>query len=291
MFKREILGRTRDPLKRSITKPVKKRVLAYRTRQVKAMEHRGWQRLTPLGQPLTAVSQFSGSVHSGTGGAAADWAPCLQRDGSCGNINNGHRQMDERPLEKATGTPAASGGIDWAVVLPQHERWLRAVILARVKEPQAVDEVLQEVALSAVRQHAPIQDPEKVGPWLYRLAVLTSLMYRRAVGRRKKWLKRYGQESNNGHAGDGNPLEWLMRSEREELVRRALAVLPARDAELLFLKYTQDWSYQQIADHLGLSFSAVQTRLHRARQRLRVELQRLARGLVDESSGSLSKAE
>lgn len=199
--------------------------------------------------------------------------------------------MDERPLEKPAEMAAATGGIDWGVVLPQHERWLRAVIFARVKEPQAVDEVMQEVALSAVRQRAPIQDPTKVGPWLYRLAVLSSLMYRRAVGRRKKWLRRYGQHSTNGHPNDGTPLEWLMRSEREELVRKALATLPARDAELLLLKYTQDWSYQQIADNLGLSFSAVQTRLHRARQRLRMELQRLARGLADECPSSPSETQ
>ena len=86
------------------------------------------------------------------------------------------RQMPE------VGPNATS--IDWPSVLAEHERWLRAVIYARVGEPQAVDEVLQDVSLAAVRQHAPITDPAKVGAWLYQLAVRQSLMYRRKQGRR-----------------------------------------------------------------------------------------------------------
>ena len=35
------------------------------------------------------------------------------------------------------------------------------------------------------------------------------------------------------------------------------------------LKYTEDWSYRALAEHLGISESAVETRLHRARGRLR----------------------
>jgi len=40
----------------------------------------------------------------------------------------------------------------------------------------------------------------------------------------------------------------------------------------LLLKYTENWSYQQIAAHLGISHSAVEARLHRARRKLRAEL-------------------
>ena len=42
--------------------------------------------------------------------------------------------------------------------------------------------------------------------------------------------------------------------------------------EILLLKYTEDWSYREIARQLGVSDSAIEARLHRARKRLRVEL-------------------
>jgi RNA polymerase sigma-70 factor (ECF subfamily) len=66
-----------------------------------------------------------------------------------------------------------------------------------------------------------------------------------------------------------DPLGWLLADERRTLVRRALARLPARDAEILLMKYAQDGSYHDIAARLGCSHSAVEARLHRARGRLR----------------------
>jgi RNA polymerase sigma factor (sigma-70 family) len=169
---------------------------------------------------------------------------------------------------------ASAASIDWPSVLVEHGHWLRTVIAARLGEPQAVDEVMQEVSLAAVRQKAPLDDPEKVAPWLYRLAVRQTLLYRRTQGRRRKLIGRYADrfqptEADNRQA---DPLGWLLAEERGRLVRAAMSRLPRRDAEILMLKYNEDWSYHAIAAHLGVSHSAVEARLHRARQRLRDEL-------------------
>jgi RNA polymerase sigma-70 factor (ECF subfamily) len=176
----------------------------------------------------------------------------------------------------AVPVPASPPGakIDWQAALEAHERWLRTVIYARLGEPQAVDEVMQEVSLAAVRQRAPILDASKVAPWLYRLAVTQSLLYRRKQGRRRKLTESYGRRNRpseqDTHQPD--PLGWLLADERRQLIRTALARLPQRDAEILLLKYTEDWSYQDLAKHLGVTQSAVQARLHRARARMRDEL-------------------
>ncbi len=63
-----------------------------------------------------------------------------------------------------------------------------------------------------------------------------------------------------------------MADERRDLVRQAIRRMPRREAEILLLKYTENWSYEQLAQHLGTSDSAVESRLHRARGRLRKEL-------------------
>ncbi len=182
--------------------------------------------------------------------------------------------MAFQKLRSPPDGPSQTPRIDWQSALSQHDRWLRTVVLARLGEPQAVDEVMQEVALAAVRQKAPIADPAKVAPWLYRLAVTQSLMYRRKMGRRRKLTDRYTQQvrPSERERGSDDPLSWLLAAERREMIRVALGRLPRRDAELLLLKYTEDWSYREIADHVGLSESAVQARLHRARQKLRTEL-------------------
>jgi RNA polymerase sigma factor (sigma-70 family) len=169
---------------------------------------------------------------------------------------------------------AGATGIDWSRALAEHERWLRTVIGARVGEYQAVDEVMQEVSLAAVRQRAPLNDPTKVAPWLYRLAVRQTLLYRRKQGRQRKMVDRYGQRvrPTEGDNRGVDPLGWLLAEERRTQVREAMSRLAKRDAEILLLKYNEDWSYDDLAKHLGISQSAVEARLHRARQRLRDEL-------------------
>jgi RNA polymerase sigma-70 factor (ECF subfamily) len=164
--------------------------------------------------------------------------------------------------------------IDWPAVLARHSSWLRTVVIARLGEPQAADEVMQELAMAVIRQAAPLNDPAKVAPWLYRLAATQALLYRRKHGRRRKLTDRYASRfrPTEENARDADPLSWLLADERRRLVRHALERLATRDAEILLLKYTQDWSYHDLAAHLGISHSAVETRLHRARMRLRREL-------------------
>jgi RNA polymerase sigma factor (sigma-70 family) len=177
---------------------------------------------------------------------------------------------------------AGSARIDWSRALAEHGRWLRTVIGARLGEPQAVEEVMQEVSLAAVRQRAPLNDPEKVAPWLYRLAVRQTLLYRRKQGRRRKMVDNYAQRlrPTETDTREADPLGWLLVEERRKQVRLAMSRLPKRDAEILMLKYSENWSYHALVEHLGISHSAVEARLHRARHRLRTELAAL--GVVSE---------
>ena len=179
---------------------------------------------------------------------------------------------------KTVGQEASlAPNVDWSEALAENDRWLRTVIFARVGERQAVEEVFQEVSLAAVRQQTPVQDPSKVAPWLYRTAVTQSLLYRRKAGRRRKLTEQYAEavQPTEVDAGQVDPLGWLLADERQQMVRQALDTLLRRDREVLLLKYTEDWSYRQLADHLGISQSAVQARLHRARKRMREQMRRM----------------
>lgn len=176
------------------------------------------------------------------------------------------------PPSSGVGLRAGVGKIDWNAALAEHSDWLRTVIAARVQERQAVDEVFQEVALAAAgAEEKNSVDPERVGPWLYRVAVLQAMLYRRKAGRRRKLVDKFVGTGAAPRDDDRStdPLQWLLSDERRKLVRLALSRLPSQDAEILLLKYTEDWSYRDIAERLGLSESAVEARLHRARLRMR----------------------
>lgn len=173
---------------------------------------------------------------------------------------------------RSTSLDADSADGDWAGLLTRHARWLRTVLIARSGEPAAVDELFQDVTVAVLRK-PPLQVAEARRPaWLYAVAVKTALLHRRKQGRQRRLMTQW---EANGHAAlPVDPLAWLLSAERQQLVQTALMALSPKDRELLLLKYTEDWSYCDLADHLGLTVAAVEARLHRARSRLRNELVR-----------------
>jgi RNA polymerase sigma-70 factor (ECF subfamily) len=181
---------------------------------------------------------------------------------------------DDSTASRADSTAHA---IDWPAEFDRHRRWLRTVALARVGDAAAADDVVQEVSLTALEKGHQLRDPTRVAGWLYRVVVVAALQFRRRQGRRKKLLDRYAvrEPSADGVAHEPDPLSWLLADERKTMVHQALKTLPPRDAEIMLLKYSEDWSYQELAEHLGLSVSAVEARLHRARQKMRQELCKL----------------
>jgi RNA polymerase sigma-70 factor (ECF subfamily) len=191
----------------------------------------------------------------------------------------------------ATGRNAVAGSTDarvavsdWSAILRAHEHWIRRVVTSRLQERQAVDEVMQEVALAAVAQHAPLLNPGRVVGWLYRLAVRQTLLYRRKAGRHRAMLDRYARVRR---AGDDDstysPIAWLVHDERRSLVQQALKQLPPRDADLLVFKYAEGLSASELAERLGAKTSAIEARLHRARGRLRALLATLASEFATDS--------
>lgn len=162
--------------------------------------------------------------------------------------------------------------VDWSVALAEHQRWLRTSLFARLVDFQAVDEVMQEVSLAACSRKEPLRDPDKAGAWLYRVSLRQAMLFRRRKGRQARLMDRFGQQTRSRDHGP-SPLDFLLRRERGELVRDAMNKLDPKDREILLLRYTQDWSSREMATRLGVSIACVEARLHRARQRLRDELQ------------------
>ena len=164
--------------------------------------------------------------------------------------------------------------VDWEQALSEHKAWLRSVVAARLGEPQAVDDVLQNVAMAVAKGGPATLESGRVAPWLYQVAVRQTLMYRRTAGRRRNLVDRFADRTRPTEANsrEVDPLHWLMAQERATKIQQSIQDLHHRDREILLLKYEHGWKYDDIATHLGISHSAVEARLHRARKRLRERL-------------------
>jgi len=124
----------------------------------------------------------------------------------------------------------------------------------------------------------------EIKPWLFRIArnaCVDELRRRQLV----RWEPLEGSRRNSGSGmGEGpvppaallssdshDPEREALRSERAELVRRALRRLPTRYRTCLLLREAEGLSCEEIGSRLELSSGAVRTTLCRARQRLKAE--------------------
>jgi RNA polymerase sigma factor (sigma-70 family) len=180
---------------------------------------------------------------------------------------------------EACGFPASA-----PEALRMHGSWLRAVAIARLRGLEGADDVMQDVAIAAMRNWATLRTAANAKPWLYRLTVRAALMHRRSLGRARKRIKEAidtytvrhgfsegGASGTRGRGGDA--LGGILSAERCGHLRVAIARLPVKEVEMLLLKHVDDCSYQEIAQRLGVTAGVVQMRLFRARQKLREMLQ------------------
>lgn len=73
-------------------------------------------------------------------------------------------------------------------------------------------------------------------------------------------------------AADTSPSNHLMRQERHERLKGALAILPQRDREVLVMRHLEQLSTAEIAAMLEISEPAVKSRLLRALIRMREQM-------------------
>ncbi|MEM6366090.1 MAG: sigma-70 family RNA polymerase sigma factor [Planctomycetota bacterium] len=155
-------------------------------------------------------------------------------------------------------------------VLVSHSDWLRTILLARLHDRHLADDVIQEVSVAAVRHVGSFRSVEEVKAWLYRVAVRqANLIYRRERRQRDR-IADYAQTQRA--APSAEYLDRLSQHESGDVVRQAIGNLRPIDRQVLTLKYQHGWSCRRMAAELGVSETTVQSRLLRARRRLRAIL-------------------
>lgn len=150
--------------------------------------------------------------------------------------------------------------------------------LKMLGNPQDAEDVLQETYLKAFRHIRGFDGRSSLSTWLYRIATNEALM----VLRRKHPEFISLDEPVQDEDGEHEPLQivdWccipeheMSNSETRQELDLAVQHLPATLRVVFVLRDMENLSTQETADVLGLSETAVKTRLSRARLRLREEL-------------------
>jgi RNA polymerase sigma-70 factor (ECF subfamily) len=135
------------------------------------------------------------------------------------------------------------------------------------------EDVRQNAILKAYSRRLQLRSAEKFVPWIMRITVTEALLHRRNQ-RSHLFTSLDDHQHSRLPVNPGAQLDCLEREETRRSVLQALSLITTDHREILVLHYWKALSVSRIADRLRLSTAAVKTRLFRARQRLRVAIEK-----------------
>jgi RNA polymerase sigma-70 factor (ECF subfamily) len=175
--------------------------------------------------------------------------------------------VDDRELVRAI----VAGDGDALQLLVERESGPIVRACARILgDPDAAEDVAQECFVTAYQLIGSWRGEGSLHGWLLRIAINRAL---RAVKLQRRLLP---LEDESGQPltipGGSEPLSDLLKTERDRLIRQAVASLPEPYRETIVLRYFGELSIAEIASQTGRPIGTVKTHLGRGLLRLRPAL-------------------
>lgn len=164
----------------------------------------------------------------------------------------------------------------WLTLLPRLRSVARSLGVADVD----IDDILQEVYVTALEKCRADWNAGYVTGWLYRVTINRCHLWHRQMGRQNRAQQNLALQLPANHGSDRSsqaghaPSQPLIQAEDQSLVQEQLAQLAPAFQEVLVLKYFADYNAQQIAELLEIPPATVRTRLRQARLRLAAALEK-----------------
>lgn len=151
--------------------------------------------------------------------------------------------------------------------------------LGIVQNSEDAEDVAQEVFIQVFRSIDQFKGDARLSTWIYRITTTKALDHIRSRKRKKRFAfitSLFGANDELVH----DPVDFqhpgvaLDRKEQAALLFQMINQLPDNQKAAFTLHKTEELSYQEIADVMELSVSAVESLLFRARQNLRKLLEK-----------------
>ena len=151
--------------------------------------------------------------------------------------------------------------------------------LGVVQNSEDAEDVAQEVFIQVFRSIDQFKGDARLSTWIYRITTTKALDHIRSRRRKKRFAfitSLFGPNDELVHepVDFQHPGVALDRKEQAALLFRMIEQLPENQKVAFTLHKTEELSYQEIADVMELSVSAVESLLFRARQNLRKLLEK-----------------
>jgi RNA polymerase sigma-70 factor, ECF subfamily len=169
---------------------------------------------------------------------------------------------------------ARSGDVDaFAELVRRYERRVGSVLARLLDDARDVEEGLQDTFVQAWRHLDRFRGESAVFTWLYRIAVNEALMRVRRKRVATTELDAAVEASLSHSSTEAEPGDAIVDEDLHSFLTAKLKELPFDYRAPLVLRDVEGFSNHEVAEMLGLSLAATKSRVHRARMRVRAELE------------------
>lgn len=161
--------------------------------------------------------------------------------------------------------------------VPHMDALLRTALRMTKSETDAED-LVQETFVKAYRFWDRFEPGSNARAWLFK--IMTNIFINEYRSRSRAPISVSVDEENDDYvygqvaslASQENPETEFLNKLLDDDVRRAIDTLPEDFREVVVLSFLEDYSYQEIAEIVGLQLGTVKSRIHRGRKLLQKEL-------------------
>ncbi|MBQ3181075.1 MAG: sigma-70 family RNA polymerase sigma factor [Firmicutes bacterium] len=177
-------------------------------------------------------------------------------------------------LDEDLARRAQQGDQDaFAELVRRYEKQIFSLAYRLCGDYDEAADLAQEAFLRIYRMLHRYDPEKKFFSWMYRVAhnsCINALSKRPANVVPVEQAEEY--MTNDGDDTAAGPERGYLQQELRSQIDRAIASLPDNYRDIVYLRYIEDMSYQQIADVLQLPVSTIETRLFRGKKQLQKKL-------------------
>jgi len=157
------------------------------------------------------------------------------------------------------------------ILVRRHEKAVFNLIYRLLGNYDEALEIAQEVFLSAFKSIHQFRGEANFSTWLYRIGLNHASTRRKSLHSSQQ---RYVPLDGTEVIADGalDPVKNVEHKEIQQRVQQALNSLDPEDTRIILLRDLQDVPYEDVAEILDIPVGTVKSRLHRARQALKIKL-------------------
>ena len=173
-------------------------------------------------------------------------------------------QATESPTDAELVRSVLAGQTDaYAVLVRRHQEALYRHARAVGIDRDTAEDMVQEALVKAYERLDRCREPDRFGLWARRI------LRNRCLDHLKSPSTRRSAPLSDRLRAPDDPHQRLEIGSIGEALDSALEALPPEQREVFLLKHVECHSYEEIAEMVGASVSALKMRVHRARELLR----------------------